>query len=164
MEMVRVQAAEASGRILDLLVAIALRRFKALIRDDARPGVSITDIDFDDAGQLVVYVPGKRSAPYAKWSPSTCWQQGGAILQADAIELTGPQGQREARTSQMVQAPGEARRRYHRQIGDTDLMAAMRCLVSSRLGREVEVPAHLVDCADVNEAEEGAALASRPRG
>ncbi len=81
------------------------------------------------------------------WYPQASWSQAGPIIEREKIELIhygsmGYKGAWKAQIGQDIhyidQSPGEA---IH---GQTPLIAAMRCFVSSRLGDEVDVPDELL--------------------
>jgi hypothetical protein len=62
------------------------------------------------------------------YSPSTDWSQGGPIIEREGIALLPPE---------LAEMPGYEGR------GETLLIAAMRCYVTSKLGDEIEVPEDL---------------------
>jgi hypothetical protein len=68
------------------------------------------------------------------FEPSTCWTQGGPIIEREMIEL-------------VPQSPALWEAMYRNQHiphdGPTPLIAAMRCYVASELGDEVDVPDEL---------------------
>ncbi len=72
------------------------------------------------------------------FTPSTNWAQGGALIERERIDvISDPNG-----------TAGWLGRNYVNQTivalyGPTPLVAAMRCLVASRLGDEVEIPDEL---------------------
>lgn len=66
--------------------------------------------------------------------PSESWAQGGPIVESEGITLTHQSHRWVAQTDDDIFA-----------WGATPLIAAMRCLVSSKLGDEVEVPDELVE-------------------
>ena len=70
------------------------------------------------------------------FEPSEEWSQGGPLIQEERIELGAYHDQWRAVFH------GEEESIY--QDGPTPLIAAMRCLVASRLGDEVDVPDELV--------------------
>ena len=72
-------------------------------------------------------------------SPSTDWAQGGPIIERENIKLT---------PRKPFHDDWEAEYRYSQggglnAFGPTPLIAAMRCLVASKLGDEVDVPEEL---------------------
>ena len=72
------------------------------------------------------------------WHPSTNWAQGGPIIEREEIALA-PGYNWEA--TKEIEYRGEAD--YCVQHGPTPLVAAMRCIVASNLGDEVEIPEEL---------------------
>jgi hypothetical protein len=62
------------------------------------------------------------------WEYSTDWAQGGPIIEREGIALLPPE---------LAEMPGYEGR------GETLLIAAMRCYVTSKLGDEIEVPEEL---------------------
>lgn len=73
---------------------------------------------------------------FAKWSPSTDWAQGGAIIEREMLHLGWIHCDGQTRwNATAYQAEGE---------GTTPLIAAMRCYVASKLGGDVEVPESLL--------------------
>lgn len=151
----KIQTSELNEIALDWAVAVAAERLKSQIRDEQhRPGTSITDIDFDERGRLMVYVPGQgrtlsvvRRDPYALWAPSRIWDQGGPIIErekistwdADGVGCDFPWG---------AHKTIEHNHRFQ-QRGPTPLIAAMRCYVASKLGPVVDVPDELLPLAPV---------------
>jgi len=91
-----------------------------------------------------------RLSPFTgMYRPSTEWHEGGPIIAREGIDLycnvpTNPEHKDPAWR-------GSWRAKYHRCgfgtemfYGPTPLIAAMRCLVASRLGDEVEIPEELL--------------------
>lgn len=76
-----------------------------------------------------------------KWS--TDWSQGGPLVERVKIDIVWEEGQPHARMSRMVQVPRGVMS-WCTTKGPTPLIAAMRCLVASRLGDEVDVPKELL--------------------
>lgn len=86
---------------------------------------------------------GENQLLGAWYAPSTDWAQGGPIIEREGISVQCiPAG-----TSQGWWAIKDStfhdRSRPDETRGDTPLIAAMRCFVSSRLGDEVDVPDEL---------------------
>lgn len=77
------------------------------------------------------------------FEPSTDWSQGGPLVERVKIDIVWEEGQPHARMSQMVQVPRGVMS-WCTTKGPTPLIAAMRCLVASRLGDEVDVPKELL--------------------
>ena len=74
---------------------------------------------------------------FAKWRPSTDWSQGGPIIERERIET------RYDRTGRFSE-PWIASTLERMITGPTPLIAAMRCLVTSKLGATVDVPTELL--------------------
>ena len=72
------------------------------------------------------------------YSPSTNWAQGGPIIEREAIELS-PQNFGEFWVALYPQWQTS-----HRQEGQTPLIAAMLCYVTSKLGEYVDIPEELL--------------------
>jgi hypothetical protein len=68
----------------------------------------------------------RHGAPW--YRPSSSWEQGGPIIEREGIALLPPE---------LAEMPGYEGR------GETLLIAAMRCYVTSKLGDEIEVPEDL---------------------
>ena len=85
-------------------------------------------------GEVVLMAPCGQKV----WSPSTDWSQGGELIQRYGCDLIyiAPANAWEANCwDDRVPMPG-----LHNQEGETPLIAAMRAIVSAKLGDEVEVP------------------------
>jgi hypothetical protein len=69
---------------------------------------------------------------YDFWAPSTDWEQGGPIIEREgvALYLYGNQ-------------EWNAHVGHKESIGQTPLIAAMRCFIAFKLGDEVEIPTEL---------------------
>lgn len=116
----KIKVSEASGPVLDWMVRYA---------QNGRPPVD--------------YVPNRDNF-------STCWNKGGQLLEREEIGVEPvycdgePDGWRAAGCDLEYDENGE----YidgsdHMMYGPTPLVAAMRCLVHSKLGEEVDVPEEL---------------------
>jgi hypothetical protein len=70
------------------------------------------------------------------FQPSIDWEQGGAIIECERIEIV---------PNDMWDAYKEGQ--HAPNTGATPLIAAMRCYVASKLGDEIEVPEELLDFA-----------------
>lgn len=88
----------------------------------------------------LTYIP-KRSKVYI-YSPSTNWKQGGPIIEREGIEIR--------KGNPLFFPKGNERGDYYEPLwlaakmhGQTQLIAAMRCYVASKLGDEVEIPEEL---------------------
>ena len=73
-------------------------------------------------------LPIIRDDEVPEWNPSTNWSQGGSLIERVGIALLPPE---------LAEMPGYEGR------GETLLIAAMRCYVSSKLGDEIEIPEEL---------------------
>ena len=90
-------------------------------------------------GQLIDLIasPGMRRDYITRfiagyYHPSVMWSQAGPIIERNKIELIVEDGQWYGRSS------------THGVHGPTPLIAAMRCLVASQLGEEVDIPEELL--------------------
>jgi hypothetical protein len=77
-----------------------------------------------------VYPEDGGRAPY---KPSTDWSQGGPIIEREKITLVVYWN------GLWVAEPEEA----HESVGETPLIAAMRCFVKRKLGDEIDIPEEL---------------------
>jgi len=70
------------------------------------------------------------------WKPSTDWSQGGPIIEREKIAL-------------YLNGDDEwsAEDGWKRALGETPLIAAMRCYVAIKLGDEVDIPSELLEVA-----------------
>lgn len=114
-----IKVSEASGAALDWAVAKCKRL--TVMKSGAGPSA------------MMVYIPtGKRS--YYKYRPSTNWAQGGPIIERERIDLDA------YKTDWEASMRGDA---FVVSSGPTPLIAAMRCLVASKLGGNVDIPEEL---------------------
>ena len=129
---IRVNLWELSGVALDYAVAIGEEKLSK-IWIITKPYVDTPYLQINDASLENDDV----------YSPSTDWSQGGPIIEREKISLLYYD------QYQQWEAGVEADRGYGvkyspiSQIGDTPLIAAMRCYVASKLGDEVEIPEEL---------------------
>jgi hypothetical protein len=82
------------------------------------------------------FVPGPRCV----FTPSTRWAQGGPIIESEGI-TTAPRkehGKRVAWVATLIEPPAVCECE-----GKTQLIAAMRCFVASKLGDTVNIPEEL---------------------
>ena len=122
--MKKIKVSEASGLVLDWLVAKALglgyrndeKYGPMCFRPQTHPGVVHWD---------------SKPLPY-----STDWSQGGPIIEREGIWVSDPSGD----VLHPRQWGALLKGTMHDTRGPTPLIAAMRCFVASRLGDEVEVP------------------------
>lgn len=124
----KVKAAELTGIALDYAVALASGA-TAFQSDDIRWFFTLH-------GDMYALSSGWGSMSY---HPSTTWAQGGPLLESEKISVEiKPHGYWMA--SHQYNYADEKR---FLTLGDTPLMAAMRCFVASKLGEEVEIPEKL---------------------
>ena len=72
-----------------------------------------------------------------KFQPSTDWAQGGPIIERERISTQTTEDYWDADLTTESGA-------FIQSVGDTPLIAAMRCYVASKMGDEVEVPDELL--------------------
>jgi hypothetical protein len=84
-------------------------------------------------GLVVYYYEGEP----AMWRPSTNWAQGGPIIEREKIRLDTTWNCEDGHWSARMDTVGGW------WLGDTPLIAAMRCYVASKLGDDVDVPEEL---------------------
>ena len=81
-----------------------------------------------------------KVAPFTGiYTPSTNWSQGGPIIEREAILFHPAANQRFMAFFRKTGTSGIVG------FGETHLIAAMRCLVASKLGDEIEIPEELQD-------------------
>jgi len=100
-------------------------------------------IEFDDPRDPWLVVDGIADQPLHSYSPSTDWAQGGLRIEREEICLA-----KVGRTLDDAMAPHPECWCAHIDGGFTryasaPLIAAMRCLVTSKLGNEIEIPEEL---------------------
>ena len=134
---------DAIGAQLDWLVAKA--------DDNLYPKGDVRLLD----GKVFTIEPGnyEQSDRWQRYSPSTVWAQAGPILEREITKIfRNVGGTWSAMILKDVPIPPEdrgtslalTRRAQWNGAGPTPLIAAMRCLITSKLGREVEVPDELL--------------------
>ena len=122
--MKKIKVSEASGPVLDWLVAKALglgyrndeKYGPMCFRPQTHPGVVHWD---------------SKPLPY-----STDWSQGGPIIEREGIWVSDPSGD----VLHPRQWGALLKGTMHDTRGPTPLIAAMRCFVAAHLGDEVDVP------------------------
>ena len=79
-----------------------------------------------------------EEAPFGwqEWMPSINWSQAGPIIEREKIDITTTIQDPAGAWRAAVDARGY--------VGDTPLVAAMRCYVASKLGEEIEIPEELL--------------------
>lgn len=131
--MKKIKVSEASGPVLDWLVAtaeghrISLSRNWYSAQDEESFSMKMS-WKRDDAPDSVHWWAGQR------YSPSTDWSQGGPIIERERIDCDYkfyPEGW-ECRNGRNAFARGP-----------TPLIAAMRCFCTAKLGDHVDVPEEL---------------------
>lgn len=134
------KVSELTGKALDYAVALC------------EGGV---DFRFDTVATYWITINGKDLALSPSWAqsftPSTDWRQGGPILEREKISIQ-PRflGLTEESKSPVYQGwqASELREAYwmspRNVLGETPLIAAMRCYVESKLGNEIEIPKELL--------------------
>ena len=122
------KTSELTGAALDWAVAKAAGKADIKIFAPHRP---------TDRGWIEVRFNPEPKAATARFDPSQNWEQGGPIIEREEIGFAkyGPNGTWKA-------VIGETPRGAPH-YGPTPLIAAMRCLVASKLGDEVEIPEKL---------------------
>lgn len=126
MNMVTIKTAEATGLALDWCVA------------------KIERVSTTYYGRGLWYGIEDKHDYRWEWSPSVNWQQGGPIKERARIDILYDGNDVVARKARMVKHPTHNMMSYCAMRGHTELVAAMRCLVASTLGDEVEVPQELL--------------------
>ena len=82
-----------------------------------------------------------RSDAPVVWTPSTCWPQGGPIIERERISIVDSDSGEE--WNAMYRFKLVADDEYW--SGPTPLIAAMRCFVATKLGDELEIPDCLLE-------------------
>lgn len=78
---------------------------------------------------------------YNNFHPSTDWSKGGPIVERECIKLAAYEASSEVpKNPAYWEAVICTRWATYRQTGPTPLIAAMRCVIASKLGEEIEVP------------------------
>ena len=75
------------------------------------------------------------------WNPSTDWSQGGPIIEREKLCIEGRPGMDKGWAAHYSK---RSESHYFYSLGQTPLIAAMRCYVSSKLGDTVKIPDELV--------------------
>jgi hypothetical protein len=90
------------------------------------------------AGRYVVLKPEGQVYSCKVFAPSLNWAQGGPIIEREGICIFP-----DATNTGYLAFTRAARKLQHRGAGATPLVAAMRCLLTMKLGEEVEIPENL---------------------
>lgn len=139
--MKKIKVSEATGATLDWLVA----KCEGFGPDVYMKNIVIRCDVHGKCSQL--NVPIDRT--YVRWSPSTDWSQGGPIKTRELITTrprflsAGYQYPEGKWVWQAYLLGPENLDSNHEQEHESELAAAMRCYVVSKLGEEVEVPEEL---------------------
>lgn len=148
----RIKTTELTGPALRVAVAMALGRLDAWIRDETRPGTSIQDVTVYRGDTWTYDTKGMKQYPFIPFHPDLNWSQGGPLIEAEGICLTSETRDHSLWRAQFAYTrevlrlrPLELVQAYCMQRGPTPLIAAMRCLVASKLGDEVDIPDTLLN-------------------
>lgn len=128
----KIKTSKLIGKPLDFAVARALDYKPVLETESTGPDFWICQVPW--GGYEMIGEDG--------FSPSTDWSQGGELIQRYGCDLIciAPANAWEANCwDDRVPMPG-----LHNQEGETPLIAAMRAIVSAKLGDEVDVPEELL--------------------
>lgn len=136
--MIEVKTAELEGKALDWAVAMS---------------EGATNLRFDTVASWWFTLGGEDRVLGSGWSdkkgyrPSTDWRYGGPLIERHGVEvfcnLSAEQASRFKDASPDWRACMNLGRSEH-SYGPTPLIAAMRCLVASKLGEVVTVPQELL--------------------
>ena len=96
----------------------------------------------DELAMLNIQYPD-MAKHYPKVSPSTDWAQGGQIVEREKIGTTRVDTNPDIWAAHITD-PWRAASNVYSRLGDTPLIAAMRCYVASKLGDTVEIPEELL--------------------
>lgn len=122
----KIKTSEATELQLDWLVAEALGNLRAV----------------RVFGGDISYQPFAEPHIRKYWRPSTDWSQGGPIVEREKIGITYHDERDEWEVPNWGAWPTQTDDRQE-VMGETALIAAMRCYVASKLGDEVEIPDEL---------------------
>jgi hypothetical protein len=82
-------------------------------------------------GQIALYKGGSPIMYKDQWRPSEDWAQGGPIIERELMCLMNY-------VTHWSALPNSVK--FPHQRGETALVAAMRCFVYSKFGREIDIP------------------------
>lgn len=128
----KVKVSEATGPVLDWMVAEAL---KPSVNTPERFGIATFGPLFGKGYLYPCF--GTR-----KYSPSTDWNEGGPIIERERICADWLGSEWSAKS--WARLDGKVLHQTGYAYGPTPLIAAMRCFVTSKLGDEVDVPEELL--------------------
>lgn len=126
------KTSELTDQALDWAVAKTLGYFETKSRNGLNVGLL-------DHGSIwaAPHPNAWRKSDYKRFQPSTDWAQGGPLM--DQAEIDTYLYERGSPFGWVAEITGTK----FKGNGPTRLIAAMRCLVASRLGNEVEIPEDL---------------------
>lgn len=128
----KIKTSELTGAALDWAVATSIYN-AAPIKSASTTRFRVLDDDDEHVGSI--WITEKRTFT-STFAPSSDWVQGGTLLEQHGIWLSDDNDES---PEKWIASVGGA----HMQVGPTPLIAAMRALVASRLGDEIEVPDEL---------------------
>lgn len=140
----KIKTSELTGAVLDWAVATSTYK-TAPIKSACTTRFRVLDDDGEHVGSI--WITEKRTLTSA-FAPSSNWVQGGSLIDQHGIWLSDDND--ESPEKWIASVGG-----VHTQTGPTPLIAAMRALVTSRLGDEIEVPDELAQAAADAEVEGG---------
>jgi hypothetical protein len=134
------KASELNGTALDWAVAKCEGAVTELVFDGITHGFRLD-------GTLKVLAKGWTKL---SWHPSTDWSQGGPIIERENLSISywGNKSRfgQHSKPEQWWEARHPTHRTHSRRTvgyGPTPLIAAMRCLIASKLGDKIEIPEEL---------------------
>jgi len=142
MDLVENKTSELIGPALDWAVAVAIGWKEPIF------GVGLIRY-FEEDRYLMMETPDPNESDdvtkphhfnhYEQWSPRRIWSQGGPLIEQYQIDTVfDPNGKA------VVMGRLWVNQRMHTAFGPTPLIAAMRCLVATKLGDTVQVPSELI--------------------
>jgi len=121
---------ELTGAALDWAVAEAEGLPKAVDSSGLDGPVIVCGFE-----QEMLHSQHRKGQEWKAYQPSTKWALGGPIIERERVETT--------RGGTYVEHFWKATRHSNAAYGPTPLIAAMRCYVASKLGKEVDIPKEL---------------------
>lgn len=128
----KIKTADLSGVALDWAVAMC---------EELTEELTYETKDYLRGDSQMLYFKNKKERICEIYFPSTCWSQGGIIIERENISIN-TRDTDEDRIASMYDAFAQDWGMYTQ--GSTFLEAAMRCYVASKLGNEVKVPEELL--------------------
>jgi|SRR5690554_5672668 len=135
----KIKTIELTGAALDWAVATSTYK-TAPIKSACTTRFRVLDDDGEHVGSI--WITEKRTFT-STFAPSSDWVQGGSLIENHKIRTNPFGGHWQAAVSKVV----NFRELAFTADGPTPLIAAMRALVASRLGDEIEVPDELAQAA-----------------